>query len=178
MTSLPVQIDAERLRLQVEQQKPVTVISPFDPQYAKSLARLFSTIAWEAPRFTPHPMSEAQAEHIATYQGPDVYAGAWVGGPLMAYGFLRGWDAGYAVPSLGIYVAPSARGTGLSVKLMRYLHTVAGAKGATQVRLRVCPDTTPARRLYAKCGYTFDGTIERGELVGLKTLHAVRREAA
>ena len=106
---------------------------------------------------------------IANYPGRDRYVGAWVNGELCGYGMLRGWDAGFSVPSLGIYVIPRARGSGLAEELMRHLHNVA-AEAAPRVRLRVTPDNLPARALYERVGYVFDGTVERGELVGVKTL--------
>lgn len=143
-----------------------------DPSDEIVLGSFFEAVSRDptALRFRPHPFTVAQAKIVANYSGRDAYFGAWADGKLCGYGMLRGWDAGHAIPSLGIYVAPSARGTGLSGELMGAMHTAAREAGAERVRLRVAPDNAPARRLYEKCGYQFDATIERGELVGIKPL--------
>ena len=82
---------------------------------------------------------------------------------------LRGWDEGYAVPSLGIAVRTSAQGRGLGRLMMAHLHAEAGRRGATVVRLRVHPDNVRARRLYESLGYAYAGE-DRGELVMLVDL--------
>jgi ribosomal protein S18 acetylase RimI-like enzyme len=141
------------------------------PAYAEALASLFSTIASDATadRFHPHPFTRETATAIANAAGRDLYLGHWVGGELCGYGMLRGWDAGYAIPSLGIYMVPGARGGGHAQTLMLALHQHALAAGAKQVRLKVYPDNTPAVRLYERLGYAFD-SVENGQRVGIKTL--------
>lgn len=138
----------------------------------EALSRFFLSVNDDvtADHFRPHPFTQAEAARIASHAGDDIYAGAWVEGMLSGYGMLRGWDAGYAIPSLGIYIAPHARGSGLAERMMQTLHALSVIKGACKVRLRVLPDNQRARRLYEKCGYVFDGTLERGEYVGIKRL--------
>ena len=63
--------------------------------------------------------------------------------------------------SLGIALAPSARGLGLSRPLMLALHERAQAEGAPRIRLKVYPDNTAAVRLYEGLGYVF-ATEEAG----------------
>ena len=90
-------------------------------------------------------------------------------GRFVAYGMLRGWDAGYAIPSLGIYVAREARGRGVARAMMERLHALARERGAAAVRLKVYPSNEPARRLYESLGYRF-GAKEGEQLVGLLRL--------
>jgi ribosomal-protein-alanine N-acetyltransferase len=137
-----------------------------------ALADLFEVLAADATaaHYRPHAMTPTVAHNLATYRGDDVYLGAWVDGALVGYGMLRGWDSGYLVPSLGIYIRPEVRGTGLADRLMTALHAESAMKGAERVRLRVAPHNTRAKRLYDRCGYQFDGTVERDELVGVKVL--------
>jgi len=146
-------------------------LQPVAPATEADLAELFKQIkaAGDDRFFHPHPFDDAAAHDIANYRGRDFYAAGFVGGRLVGYGMLRGWDAGYAVPSLGIVIAPQARGRGFSKPLMLFLHEAARQRGATTVRLKVYPDNLAAIKLYEGLGYAFHGE-ERGQLVGTVTL--------
>lgn len=150
-------------------------IQRLQPAHERTLAALFATIAADpaAANFHPHVFSAASARDIAGSQGKDIYLGLWADGDLCGYGLLRGWDAGFAVPSLGIYLAPAARGRGLSRPLMTSLHGHARSSGADRVRLKVYPDNQAAVRLYETLGYVF-GAMEGGQRVGLLDLMAAR----
>ena len=89
---------------------------------------------------------------------------------VIGYGMLRGWDAGYNVPSLGIIVAPQSRGTGLGGLLMHYMHHLAKIRGAVRVRLKVYPENEAALSIYRKIGYVFDETLEQNQYVGYYVL--------
>ena len=132
------------------------------------LATLFAAIHEDpASRyFHPHPFSAEEATRICQYAGKDLYLMMCVGGAPVGYGLLRGWDAGYAVPSLGIFVVSSARGTGAAKILMEYMHYCARLRGAPAVRLKVYEANKGAARLYTRLGYVFADDLENGQLVG------------
>jgi ribosomal-protein-alanine N-acetyltransferase len=119
--------------------------------------------------FHPHPFTAGEAARLCAYEGRDLYYAAAAGESIQAYGMLRGWDEGYAVPSLGIAVHPDARGRGLARAFMAFLHAAAAMRGAKRVRLKVYPDNTPARRLYERLGYHLEPTAD-GQLLGLLDL--------
>jgi ribosomal protein S18 acetylase RimI-like enzyme len=131
------------------------------------LAEIFTDI--DEAFFRPHPFTGAEARRIAGQPGGDVYALLIEQERPVAYGMLRGWGEGYAVPTLGIAVRSSAQGRGLGRLMMGHLHAEAGRRGATVVRLRVHPDNVRARRLYESLGYAYSGE-ERGELLMLVDL--------
>lgn len=135
------------------------ILSPGD---APLLAELFDHI--DTTYFRPHPMDQAGAWLIAHQQGLDVYAMLVEDDLGVAYGMLRGWDEGYATPSLGLAVRAERQHQGIGRRMMMELHRVARDRGAGSVRLRVHPDNVRARRLYELLGYQYRGT-ERGELV-------------
>jgi ribosomal protein S18 acetylase RimI-like enzyme len=132
-----------------------------------ALAELFARISADAAaaKFHPHPFTGQEAEKITRRPGKDIYLGLFVGGRQLGYGMLRGWNEGYDIPSLGIYLALDARGRGLSRILMQKLHEHARAAGARRIRLKVYPDNTRALRLYEDFGYRFEGE-EGGQRVG------------
>jgi RimJ/RimL family protein N-acetyltransferase len=137
------------------------------PRDAQALAEVFSDI--DETFFCPHPFTSSEALRIANNLGKDAYTILLHGQRPVAYGMLRGWDEGYAVPSLGIAVRTSAQGRGLGRLMMAHLHAEAGRRGATVVRLRVHPNNVRARRLYESLGYAYAGK-DRGELVMLVDL--------
>lgn len=124
---------------------------------AHSLPRLFARL--DPTYFHPHPLTREEAARIASYHGRDIYL--WT---QHAYGFLRGWDEGFDVPSLGVAVASDQQGRGHGRRMMLALHEAARQRGANRIRLRVHPDNVRACRLYESLGYREAGT-ERGELV-------------
>lgn len=138
------------------------------------IARLFAHLhdTGEDARFHPHPFTAEAARERCAYRGKDVYCVAVAGDEVLGYGMLRGWDEDYAVPSLGIAIHASARGTGLSRALMLYLHAEAKRRGVERIRLKVYPDNAAAVSLYRSLGYRFADDLEKGQLVGYKILGA------
>ncbi len=119
--------------------------------------------------FHPHPFTAEKAVELCRYEGKDLYLVAVCAGEVLAYGLLRGWDEGYAIPSLGIAVHPAARGTGLGTAFMRYLHAAAANRGAESIRLKVYPENTRAKALYEKLGYMSAGETD-GQVLYTLTL--------
>jgi ribosomal-protein-alanine N-acetyltransferase len=142
------------------------------PEWEDALAELFASLrkAGEERFFHPHPLTREAAREVAAYRGSDCYYVLVREGELLGYGMLRGWDAGYSVPSLGMALHPSARGQGLGRTFMELLHDAARTRGARRVRLKVYPENEPARTLYERLGYTFSDRNEE-QLVGFFDLH-------
>jgi ribosomal protein S18 acetylase RimI-like enzyme len=138
-------------------------VRPFGPADADALTMFFGEVAADptADRFHPHAFTAQAARTIAEHQGRDLYLGQFLGDKLVGYGMLRGWDAGYDIPSLGIYLSPGARGLGLARTLMEDLHHWARKSGAQKVRLKVYRDNVRAMTLYERLGYVF--FAEEGE---------------
>lgn len=136
---------------------------------AALLLSLFTALAAD-DHFKPHPFTQ---EFIAWLQGDagrDQYMVAGhPGRAFVAYGMLRGWDAGFEIPSLGIAVHPSARGQGIGREMMNALHRAAREGGARAVRLRVHQENATALGLYRSLGYDLKGS-ERGQAVMVLTL--------
>ena len=141
-----------------------------DARHQADLSSLFAAIAADqkAKYFHPHPLNTAEAERRAAYAGRDYYCVAYLDGAPAAYGMLRGWDEGYAEPSLGLAVVPAFQGRGLGRALTEHLHEIARARGATTVRLKVYAENATARALYAKLGYAFEASKPGEELGRLR----------
>ena len=144
------------------------------PDDLVAVSRFFEQIARDQTShgFRPHPFDEMTARGISEHLGRDLYAIGISGDSIVTYGMLRGWDAGYSVPSLGIYVAPFARGTAMASQFMGYLHAQAAARDASLVRLTVDGWNRPAMKLYERHGYRFRPHPEAGRLIGELALEA------
>ena len=126
--------------------------------------------------FHPHPFTPDTAaaicRHADSTPAPcDEYHAGFADGRIVAYGMLRGWVEGYAVPSLGIAVRPDCRGRGVARAFMQHLHGVAADRGATKIRLKVYKTNTSAIGLYESLGYELE-SFSATELLGHHPLAA------
>lgn len=155
------------------------VVRPLGKSDLDSLVKLFKIISNDPAitYFHPHPFTDEQAHKIVSYSGRDLYFGVFVRQEILGYGMLRGWDAGYEVPSLGIYLTPSARGKGLAKVIMDALHRQAHRVGSKKVRLKVYRDNAVAVRLYEQLGYKFESD-DAGQVVGYIDLTTMTRKSA
>lgn len=113
--------------------------------------------AGDRKRFDPHPFTREALQKLLRPGTRDYYCVLTRGDKVLGYGMLRGWDEGYAVPSLGIAIHPRARRRGVGRLLMTHLHEEARGRGARRVRLRVLEDNVAAIALYKALGYRFAG---------------------
>jgi RimJ/RimL family protein N-acetyltransferase len=130
-----------------------------DSRDCDSLIGLFEEISLDSTLifFSPHPFTSEKAHQISCeYQGIDLYIGLWVENKLVGYGLLRGWDEGYSIPSLGIYLSEKVRGKGIGFKFLSSLHEMALNNGAKKVMLKVLHENEQAKKLYEKAGYIFE----------------------
>lgn len=121
-----------------------------------ALSRLFRNIEEDgSEEFHPHPFTDEVASRICRHNGADIYMVGYLDGVLVAYGMLRGFDEGYKIPMLGIYVGSTYRGIGLGKSFILSLHNQAKQLGADRVRLKVYRSNKIAIRMYRKIGYQF-----------------------
>lgn len=118
--------------------------------------------------FHPHPFTKDHISEIIKSNN-DMYFLMLINSCVAGYGLLRGWDEGYEVPSLGIYITKSFRGRGLAVQLMHHMHLAASLYKASSVRLKVYKTNQSAVKLYTSLGYVLQ-EYDRYQLIGLKQL--------
>jgi ribosomal protein S18 acetylase RimI-like enzyme len=142
------------------------------PEHAGALASFFERLraAGAGTFFHPHPLTAAEASSRALYTGRDFYCVLIAQEAVVGYGMLRGWDDGYAIPSLGVAVDPAWQGRGHGLRLMGFLHAEAQKRGCDRVRLKTHADNLKALALYRRLGYQFENEAG-GQLVGFLPLH-------
>ena len=125
--------------------------------------------------FHPHPFTEKVIWELDNKQDlyyvlADFSKPVSLKDKVLAYGFIRGWDAEWEDKCLGICVHPDHRNKGYGELMVRFLHVAARERGLEKIRLHVHPDNTKALSLYKKMGYEIVGTRKNGELIGYKKL--------
>ena len=142
------------------------------PELSAALGDFFECLGTTgtAAFFHPHPLTRELAKDLCHYTGRDLYFAGTYESRVVAYGLLRGWDENYVVPSLGIAIAPEARGTGLARSFMLFLHSAARLRGCKQVRLTVFRKNVKAVALYRSLGYRLEPKNVQ-EDVGILDLH-------
>lgn len=143
------------------------------PQWKNALKQFLLALEsnGDSAYFAPHGYDDTTLDQITADANQDLHYVLAEGHAILGYGLLRGWNEGFAIPSLGIAISPHARGQGLATMLMQFLHAAAHRNGATKVRLRVLKQNEKARSLYSTLGYQFEGD-DRNEqfLVGFKQI--------
>ncbi len=121
--------------------------------------------------FSPHQFTVNALSKLAYHPGNDLYYLMITDDKILGYGFLRGWEEGFEVPSLGIAIHPSAQCGGLGKHFMVFLHDMASQKGAEKIRLRVRKDNEKAIKLYKRLSYSFKEDMDNSEyLIGMRKL--------
>jgi len=122
---------------------------------ANALASLFGrnrgTPASET--FDPFELTAARARLIAGSVSRDPYFLARLGREAVAFSMLRGFDEGYAIPSLGVLVDGRHQGRGIGRWLTERTIAAARELGAPAVRLTVYASNAVGVGLYRSLGF-------------------------
>lgn len=146
-------------------------IVSFGPELTAALSNLFAEISADGEDrfFHPHPFTRQEAQRLCNNSGRDQYYALLRADRVLGYGMLRGWEEGFEIPSLGIFIRKEARGKGLGKLMMAHLHAAALFCGAVSIRLKVHQDNQVARKMYEELAYVFREN-EGTQLVGYKTI--------
>src|SRR5712691_6841309 len=98
----------------------------------------------EQTAFSASSVYSGRGAQVRQLQRRDLYFLLLEEQRALGYGMLRGWDEGYAIPSLGVVIHPEAQGHGLGRLMMEFLRIAAIRRGAEKIRLRVALANKPA----------------------------------
>ena len=129
-------------------------IRPLEVRDAAALARLLQAQPPEYVQFFhPFDFDEATVTKVLAERQRDVMTGLYWAGEVVGFYMLRGWDAGYEVPSYGVLVDEKFRGCGLTSLTIRMAKIVCKMRGAPRLMLKVHPDNARAKVLYEKARF-------------------------
>ena len=110
--------------------------------------------------FHPFPLNSQTAREIACTTHLDRYYIADWNGQIAGFGMLRGWDEGYQIPSLGLFVAKKQQGIGLGKQIVEFCLREAKKLGCRSVRLSVYESNVSAVSLYRSLGFTEKSRVQ------------------
>lgn len=95
--------------------------------------------------FYAFDFSEGQIAEMLARKIRDVYSGIFWKGKLIGIFMLRGWDAGFDIPSFGVLVSEKYRG-GVFMKIsLEHAKLICRLSGASALMAKIHPDNISSR---------------------------------
>jgi hypothetical protein len=88
---------------------------------------------------------EEEIARVLSARAKDIYSGMFWRGELAAFFMLRGWDAGYEVPSFGVVVDVRHRGLAFMRIALDVAKLVCRLAGAPRLMAKIHPDNVSPR---------------------------------
>lgn len=95
--------------------------------------------------FYAFSFDEAEIARILGGRKLDVYSGMFWQGRLIGFFMLRGWDAGYDVPSYGVLIDQKFRGGQFMRLSLEIAKLISRLSGATRLMAKIHPDNISPR---------------------------------
>jgi RimJ/RimL family protein N-acetyltransferase len=146
--------------------EPLTLID------AEASVQLFTELGDDDGRFFDGLPKESEAlRSILSSAKADRYWAVYVENTLAGLFMLRGFDAGYSVPSFGVMIKRAFRGAGLGRLALQYAETWCRLNKVETLMLTVSEENRRARALYKSCGFVGAGERSlKGNLILRKKL--------
>ncbi|MDT7602596.1 MAG: hypothetical protein QOF61_593 [Acidobacteriota bacterium] len=112
-------------------------------------AAVSSMLKAQTPRyarfFYAFSFEEPELERMLAACDRDVYSGIFWRGELIGVFFLRGWDAGYEVPSFGVLIDERQRGGSFMRLSLEMAKLICRLSGAPRLMAKIHPDNVSPR---------------------------------
>lgn len=105
--------------------------------------------------------SEEYIYRILSKKKIDKYFGLFVENDLIGFYMLRGFDAGYEIPSYGVWISSEYSNKGLSTLTLFHAFSFCKLNNIKTLMLKVHPDNTVAKKLYESLGFVKTGVDEK-----------------
>ncbi len=115
--------------------------------------------------------SEENIRGILSENKLDKYFGLFLNNDLIGFYMLRGFDAGYEIPSYGVWISSEYSNKGLSTLTLFHAFSFCKLNKIKTLMLKVHPDNKVAKALYEKQGFKQTGIDEKiGHLIYHKNI--------
>jgi RimJ/RimL family protein N-acetyltransferase len=111
--------------------------------------------------FIPFDFSESSIKKILSEKKLDKFYGLYSQKELIGYYMLRGIDAGFEIPSYGVWISSSYANKGLSTLTLYHAFSFCKINKIKTLMLKVHPDNSTAKNLYEKLGFKQTGFDEK-----------------
>ncbi len=115
--------------------------------------------------FTPFSFDSQTIRSILSQRVADQYWGIWVADALAAFFMLRGFDAGYEIPSFGVSVSHRFSRRRLLRLSVSFAIAWCRLNDVTTLMLKVHLNNTVAKREYERWGFRQSQTESPGQTV-------------
>ena len=147
-------------------------IKEMDSKQAKTLSELLKSSDKEYSKyFIPFSFDEKSIEKILTDAVKDKYLGVFAKQRLVGFYMLRGFDAGYEIPSYGVWISKEYSGCGLSKLTLQHAITYCKLNKIKKLMLKVHPENLVAKKIYEDFGFVQESVdTDNKNLIYFKTL--------
>jgi hypothetical protein len=121
-------------------------IRPLGVEDAAAVSELLRAQPPEYVRFFyAFGFDEEAVKRVLAARVKDIYSGIFWRGELACFFMLRGWDAGYEVPSFGVFVDVKHRGRAFMRIALDVAKLICRLKGAPRLMAKIHPDNVSPR---------------------------------
>ena len=147
-------------------------IKRINSNQAKELSDLLLKSSKEySQHFIPFEFDLDSVTSAISKANKDMFYGIYVEKKLIGFYMLRGWDAGFEVPSYGVWIAENFSSKGLSKLTLHHAISICRINQVKKLMLKVHPDNIIAKKIYEDFGFANDGIDERiGHLIYFKDI--------
>ena len=117
--------------------KDATLMSSFLRSQTPEYSKFFYAFAFDEPSI---------AEMLATSRA-DIYSGVFWKDELIGLFMLRGWDAGYEIPSIGMFISENYRGKGILKLTLDAAKINCKLSGVNKYMMKTHPDNKAFKNL-------------------------------
>lgn len=122
--------------------------------------------------FTAFEIDPLKISDILKAVKKDQYFGFYIQDALIGFFMLRGFDAGYEIPSYGVFISEKYKGKGLARLSVEYAIAFCKLHHIPRLMLKVHPLNSRALNLYLRMGFVQTGfDPKNNNLVFHKTIH-------
>jgi RimJ/RimL family protein N-acetyltransferase len=111
--------------------------------------------------FNPFPFDEKSITEMLQHCVRDLYYGIYLNQEIAGMFMLRGWDAGYEVPSYGVVIDQNYSGLGIGRVTIEISKVICRLRGAPRLMLKVHPDNHAAKHIYEQADFIQTGIDSR-----------------
>lgn len=102
--------------------------------------------------FQPFSFDADSLVKILSTSKKDKFWGVYAADALIGFFMLRGMDAGYDIPSYGVYIAKDYSGKGVSRLTLQFVEVWSKLNDIQKVMIKVHPENHAAKSVYEKSG--------------------------
>ncbi len=136
------------------------LIRPLEPTDAAAISAFMRAQSSEYLRFFhAFGSDESAIAEMLSKCGTDIYSGIFWQANLAGVFMLRGWDAGYEVPSFGVLIDEKYRGNAFLSLTVDTAKIICRLSGLTRFMVKIHPDNTALRNVH-RMGFYQTGVEE------------------